>query len=72
MAKENLAEKPENYDVTAEVKASAVMTETEVQGTVTSNVNNNNKEGPQTPPQGENAAPENVSVKKPLTAMFQM
>lgn len=31
MAKENLAEKPENYDVTAEVKASAVMTETEVQ-----------------------------------------
>lgn len=61
MAKENLAEKPENYDVTAEVKASAVMTETEVQGTVTSNVNNNNKEGPQTPPKGDTTDAEDVA-----------
>ena len=34
MTENNLAEKPENYDITAEVKASAVMTETEVQETV--------------------------------------
>lgn len=52
MSETNLAEMPENYDVTAEVKASAVMTETEVQETVTSNVNNNNKEGDCPPPKG--------------------
>ena len=63
MAKENLAEKPENYDITAEVKASAVMTETEVQETVDSNANDN-MEGPQTPPKGDNAALENVVSKE--------
>lgn len=45
MSETNLAEEAENFDVTAEVKASTVMSETEVQETVTSNVNNNNKEG---------------------------
>lgn len=45
MTETSLAVKPENYDVTAEVKASAVMTEPEVQATVTSNVNDNIPEG---------------------------
>ena len=41
MAKENLAEMPENYDMMDEVKASAVMNETEEQKIVASNVNDN-------------------------------
>lgn len=45
MAKENLAEMPENYDMMDEVKASTVMTEPEVQATVASNVNDNQKGG---------------------------
>lgn len=51
MISKNLAEKPQNYDLTDEVKASTVMTETEVQETVASNINDN-MEGPQTPPKG--------------------
>lgn len=77
MTETSLAVKPENYDVTAEVKASAVMTEPEVQATVTSNVNDNIPEGDNPPPKGDAAGvdaknmadtqkqePENI---KPLT-----
>lgn len=54
MKKVNLAEKAENINMTDEVKASTVMTKTEVQKTVASNVNDNNiPEGPQTPPKGD-------------------
>lgn len=60
MAKENLAEKPENYDITAEVKASTVMSETEVQETITSN-SNDNMEGLQTPPKGDTTDAEDVA-----------
>ena len=72
MTENNLAEKPENYDITAEVKASAVMTETEVQETVTLNVNDSNiQEGPQTPPKGKvedkETANGDVSNVTPLT-----
>ena len=65
MIENNLAMEPENYDVTAEVKASVVMSETKVKETVDSNVNDNNiQEGPQTPPKGDNAASENVVSKE--------
>ena len=65
MVENNLAMEPENYDVTAEVKASVVMSETKVKETVTLNVNDSNiQEGPQTPPKGDNAALENVVSKE--------
>ena len=53
MAKENLAEMPENYDMMDEVKASAVMNETEEQKIVASNVNDNQEgENPPSPKGG--------------------
>lgn len=52
MAKENLAEMPENYDMADDVKASTFMTETEVQATVASNVNNNREGDFPLPPKG--------------------
>ncbi len=51
MCKNNLAEKAENFNMTDDVIASTVMTETEVQETVASNINDN-MEGPKTPPKG--------------------
>lgn len=52
MLKNNLAEKPENYDMADDVKASTFMTETEVQATVASNVNDNREGDFPLPPKG--------------------
>ena len=76
MAKENLAEMPENYDMMDEVKASAVMNETEEQKIVASNVNDNQEgENPPSPKGGaatkaveENTVNENArDISQPLT-----
>ncbi len=69
MTETNLAEMPENYNMTDEVKTSAVMTEPEVQATVASNVNDNQegdffpspKGGAATKAVEENTANENAS-----------
>ena len=52
MLKNNLAEMPENYDMADDVKASTFMTETEVQATVASNVNDNREGDFPPPPKG--------------------
>ena len=52
MLKNNLAEKHENYDMADDVKASTFMTETEVQATVASNVNDNREGVFPLPPKG--------------------
>lgn len=43
---------PENYDMADDVKASTFMTETEVQATVASNVNDNREGDFPPPPKG--------------------
>lgn len=76
MSSSNLAIEPDYIDVTAEVKASTVMTKPEVQATVASNVNDNREGDFPLPPKGgaatkaveENTVNENASdISQPLT-----